>query len=62
MKKEQDIRDLQQRLRRLEYSHNVWTTIVTLIAVTMAFCAITDTYTHHKLRQQVKASSNMVEK
>lgn len=61
MKTKQDIRDLQRRVRQLEHSHNVWTTVVTAIAVTMAFCAITSTYTEHKLRQQVKACSNMVE-
>ena len=61
MEKEQYIRDLQRRVRQLEHSHNVWTTVVTAIAVTMAFCAITSTYTEHKLRQQVKACSNMVE-
>lgn len=61
METEQYIRDLQRRVRQLEHSHNVWTTVVTAIAVTMAFCAITSTYTEHKLRQQVKACSNMVE-
>lgn len=61
MQTEQDIRDLQRRLRRLEQSHNTWTMVVALIAVTMAFCAISATYTHHTLRQQMKARSNMVE-
>lgn len=61
MKTEQDIRDLQRRLRRLEQSHNKWTAIVTLIFVTLAFWAISATYTHHKLRQQIEARSNMVE-
>ena len=62
MKTEQDIRDLQRRLRRLEQSHNKWTAIVTLISVTLAFWAISATYTHHKLWQQIEARSNMVEK
>lgn len=62
MTTEQDIRDLQRRLRRLEHSHNTWTAIVTLISVTLAFCAISATYTHHTLRQQMKARSDMVEK
>ena len=61
MKTEQDIRDLQRRLRRLEQSHNKWTAIVTLISVTLAFWAISATYTHHKLWQQIEARSNMVE-
>ena len=54
MKTEQDIRDLQRRLRRLEQSHNKWTAIVTLISVTLAFWAISATYTHHKLWQQIE--------
>lgn len=62
MTTEQDIRDLQRRLRRLEHSHNTWTAIVTLISVTLAFWAISATYTHHTLRQQMKARSDMVEK
>lgn len=61
MTTEQDIRDLQRRLRRLEHSHNTWTAIVTLISVTLAFWAISATYTHHTLRQQMKARSDMVE-
>ncbi|WP_297261744.1 hypothetical protein [uncultured Prevotella sp.] len=61
MQTEQDIRDLQRRLRRLEQSHNKWTAIVTLISVTLAFWAISATYTHHTLRQQMEARSDMVE-
>lgn len=60
METEEIIRNLQERVERLEHDHNRWTTVTMWLAIAMALLSVSTTCTHHTLRHELMKCCKMV--